>query len=58
MNLRIPLKPVQGYNKVFDVGGGEMDGTCTADSLHLNGTGMMRWCRFLASEALADQAKN
>ena len=20
MNLRIPLKPVQGYNKIFDVG--------------------------------------
>ena len=30
-----------------DIGNGEMDGTCTADGLHLNGTGMLRWCGFL-----------
>ena len=32
---------------VFDTGNGEMDGRCTFDGLHLNGDGMMRWCRFL-----------
>ena len=25
MNLRIPLKPVQGYNKIFDVGEYKME---------------------------------
>ena len=26
---------------------GEMDNACTFDGLHLNGTGMMKWCNFL-----------
>ncbi|MBQ7544815.1 MAG: hypothetical protein IJT02_07730 [Synergistaceae bacterium] len=34
-------------HKIFNAGDGEMDATCTADGLHLNGTGMLRWCGFL-----------
>ena len=32
---------------VFADGRGEMDGGCTLDGLHLNGTGMLRWCKIL-----------